>query len=86
MLSKKERRAKISALTEVYETRRANLRLAASHVFGGNFAALAFHLGVSPQYISQLIGPSPVRTISETNARDFERRLKVASGWLDLAR
>lgn len=44
---------------------------------------LAKKLRVSKSYVSQLIGPHPVRHISEESARKFERKLKLPEGALD---
>lgn len=46
---------------------------------------LATALGVTDSYLSQLIGPKPIRRITETTARKFEYRLKLKAGVLDVA-
>lgn len=46
-------------------------------------AALSLYDG---SYISQMIGPKPRRRFTETIARRFEYKLKLAAGWLDVER
>ncbi len=68
----------------IYKTRRDNLRTLAGR--GDDRADVAFRLGYSLQYMSQLIGVSPKRTINEKAARTIEAKLGLANGWLDVAR
>jgi glutamine synthetase adenylyltransferase len=76
--------AKRSRLERIYRERAANLkRLAQAY---GSASRLATALGVTPQYVDQLIGPNPRRTVSEASAREFEAMLGYPSGWLDAAR
>lgn len=42
-------------------------------------------LGITESYLSQLIGPKPVRRITETTARKFEYKLRLPVGALDRA-
>lgn len=46
---------------------------------------LANTLGVTDSYLSQMIGPNPIRRVTETTARKFEYRLNLAPGALDAA-
>lgn len=66
----------------VYDTRRANLRLLAKQ-WGGP-TSLARKLNHSNgSYLAQLIGPHPSRDVSEKTAREIEKTLHLASGWMD---
>lgn len=69
------------ALKASRNLRRENLRKL-SQAYGGN-AALAAALEVTESYLSQLIGVNPRKPITETTARKFEYRLKLANGSLD---
>lgn len=70
------------AFHDLTETRRANLRrLATEH----GSAVLAQRLGYTTgSFISQMVGPNPVRTISERTARVIEFHLDLEPGSLDL--
>ncbi len=70
------------ALAPVYEVRRENLRALAE----GSAAGLARKLSVSAAYMSQLIGVTPTRTVSERMARRAEQALGLHQGWLDIKR
>lgn len=77
-------KARRTRLERVFRMRRENLRAIAKHY--GSLAALARALGVSAQYVNQLIGPNPIRSIGETTARDLEVTLRLQPGYLDMAR
>lgn len=70
------------SLNHLTATRRANLRrLAGAHGSG----VLAQRLGYTTgSYISQMIGPNPVRPVTERTARVIEQVLGLEPGWLDL--
>ena len=64
--------------------RRNNLR----RLVGVRFVTqthLANTLGVTDSYLSQMIGPNPIRRVTETTARKFEYQLGLCTGSLDLA-
>lgn len=66
-------------------TRRNNLRaLIGPDKRFASQAALASTLLVTDSYLSQMIGPNPIRRVSETTARKFEHKLKLAVGALDV--
>ncbi len=44
---------------------------------------LAVALGLTKSGLNQLIGPNPIRPISERMARKFEKRMRLAPGTLD---
>lgn len=73
-----------AVLEQIYNTRRENLR----GLCGGNNdrARVAEKLGYSVQYMSQLIGVSPIRQITEKAARTIEVKLGLVNGWLDVVR
>lgn len=48
-----------------------------------NKAELASTLGVSESHLSQMIGPKPIRRVTETTARKFEYKLGLRTGSLD---
>lgn len=73
-----------AVLQRIYETRRDNLRLLAEGA--GGAAGVGGKIGYSGQYMSQLIGMNPIRVINEKAARTIEAKLKLANGWLDVAR
>lgn len=70
------------ALSQLSETRRANLRrLADEH----GPTALATRIGwPSVSFLSQMIGPNPTRPVTERTARLIEYRLSLEPGLLDL--
>jgi len=69
------------ALAEVQTWRRANLRFLASRRGAAEINRL---LGYRAQsFLSQMIGPTPRRNISERTARRVETVLDLATGWLD---
>ena len=66
---------------EISNTRRENMR-ALAEIHGS--ANLARMLGYrQPSFVSQMIGPNPTRTVSERNAREYERALKLPHSYLD---
>lgn len=71
-------------MATIYQIRRENLR----HLIRRDSAkSIAATLGYSnASYISQLAGPTPTRELKEDTARDFERKMKLAPGWLDVER
>lgn len=46
---------------------------------------LALALGLTPSYLSQIIGKNPIRQMTEDTARSFEQKLKLPAGFLDTA-
>ena len=71
-----------SVLKAIGLTRRNNLR----KLIGGRFntqADLAIKLGVTESYLSQMLGPNPIRRVTETTARKFEYKLDLRAGELD---
>jgi len=70
-------------MKSVYEIRRENLRKLFA-TWGGP-TSLSKKLGLSNgSYLAQLAGPNPSREISEKVAREFEGKLKITQGWMDL--
>ncbi len=66
----------------VYDKRRENLR-SIIRTWGGS-SSLAKKLGHSNgSYLAQLAGPHPTRDVSEKVAREIERKLGLALGWMD---
>lgn len=64
------------------EVRMRNLRAVVTTM--GGVSKVAKSLGyVNPSFISQMIGPSPTRAITEKTARKFERDLGLTKGALD---
>jgi hypothetical protein len=71
-----------SVLKAVGMARRNNLR----RLIGARFPTqvdLASALGVTDGYLSQLLGPTPIRRVTEMTARKFEYRLGMRVGELD---
>lgn len=68
-------------LSKANKRRVKNLRAVAARYELQNDLAAA--LGWTPSYLSQVIGPSPRRAISERTARQIEAKLKLAPGYLD---
>jgi hypothetical protein len=67
---------------EVFKLRRENLRALIRQHEGAT--SLAKMLGYSsPSYLSQMVGPRPVRQVTEKVARGIEQRLRMPNGWLD---
>lgn len=86
MTKRKPRPTAESVLKTAAMVRRRNLRALVGD--GRRFATqldLATALGVTDSYLSQLIGHKPIRRVTETTARKFEYRLKLAAGALDVA-
>jgi hypothetical protein len=71
----------VDLLSPMNKKRMANLRALAARY--DQQADLAAALGITPSYLSQLIGPRPSRGISERTARTFERKLSLVYGILD---
>ncbi len=44
---------------------------------------LASALGVTDSYLSQMLGPNPIRKVTEPTARKFEYKLGLNTGALD---
>lgn len=87
MKDKRKARPTVEALlTAVGFNRRNNLRsLVGEHCRFKTQTDLAQELGVTDSYLSQLIGPKPIRRVTETTARKFEYKLKLRTGALDHA-
>lgn len=64
------------------DIRQVNLKkLIAQH---GGASALSRKLGyTNPSFLSQMVGPKPLRKVSEKTARSFEAKLGMPTGWLD---
>lgn len=77
-------RVKRHGLERVFRVRLANLR--GQVALYGTQAALARALGVSEAHLTRVIGENPVKTIGEKMARDYETKLRLPSGTLDIAR
>jgi hypothetical protein len=75
-----------SVLKTVGTNRRNNLRRLIGE--GRRFTTqvdLASTLGVTDSYLSQLLGPNPIRRVTEPTARKFEYKLGLRTGSLDHA-
>lgn len=83
MLSKSERSAKRRAIEKIFEMRRTNVRYLCGYYFDSSWAEFARYIAVSPQFLNQLAGPNPVRSISEKTARDIERKMRLPTFYLD---
>lgn len=70
--------------TENERRRRENLRTLLSVGKWRSATELARALGVTKGTLSQLIGANPLRTISERTAREYEGRLGLPEGVLDM--
>lgn len=84
--AKRNRPTAESVLKAVGQTRRNNLRRLIGE--GRRFTTqvdLASTLGVTDSYLSQLLGPNPIRRVTEPTARKFEYKLGLRTGSLDLA-
>lgn len=68
-------------MIEVERRRLANVRTLAMRYDTQTDCAVA--LGMTKSGLSQLIGPTPIRGITERMARKFETRLRLAPGTLD---
>ncbi len=84
MLSHLDRKRKGRLIEKLHKTRIGNMRALVANF--GSHAELARRLAVSPEYIFQLCGVNPVRSISEKTARDVEEKLALTAGWLDIDR
>lgn len=78
------KRAKRTALERVYRVRMTNMRLLESSY--RNRTVFAAVLGVSTSHLSHLIGENPTKVLGEQAARDYEAKLNLHSGWLDIPR
>lgn len=74
----------LTPMDAVYHARRENLRLLAAKYEGQH--TLADKLDITRSYLSQLIGKTPTKNISEATARGFEAKLALQAGFLDIAR
>lgn len=86
MTKRKTRPTAENILKAVGLHRRNNLRAMVGE--GKAYATqvdLANALGITDSYLSQMVGPKPIRRITETTARKFEYRLKLKAGALDVA-
>ena len=78
------KRIDLAPLDPVYAARRANLRLLVGQ--NGTVKTLGLRLGyTNGTFISQMTGEPPMRAISEKVARDMEKKLALARGWMDTA-
>lgn len=85
MTSHLSARRKRTALESIYRVRIANLR-SMLKVYDDSQAALARALNVSAAHVTHIIGENPVRAIGERMARDYEAKLGLPQGWLDVTR
>lgn len=69
-------------MLRIFAIRVTNLR-AMREFYEDEIGGLSAKLGVTPSYISQLIGPNPTLVISEKSARAFEKKLRLPVSWLD---
>lgn len=67
------------ALRTLQDIRRANLR-ALADTYGSK--ELALQVGWKQTRLSQLIGPTPSRPVTEKTALRIEEKLGLAKGWL----
>lgn len=67
----------------VYGTRRLNLRKLRDFYEENGSSIIAAKCNYTRAFISQLIGPTPTRTISEKTARHIEEHLRLRVGFLD---
>lgn len=76
------KRVKRSGLEKIFRLRIANLRLLEQGYTSRKvFAAV---LGVSPGHLTHIIGETPTKAIGESAARDYEAKLGLFHGWLDI--
>ena len=85
MLSQRRKR---TILERVYRVRLENVRkiIQSMHRPGsdmGGSVRLARILGCTPPFITMIAGDRPIRTISETLAREIEVKLGLLPGYLD---
>lgn len=68
-----------------HERRRQNLRRLLTTRFEGRSVDLAQALHISPSYLSRLFtrNQDHRRNVGEQSAREYERALGLAAGWLD---
>lgn len=70
-------------LSKIATVRRDNLRTLCE--VNGSAAALSKKLGYrSASFMSQMIGPNPTREVTEKSAREFEARLALPAGSMDI--
>lgn len=67
---------------DIYEIRKANLRLLMEDAGGPNNLAKRLSLS-NPSFLSHLAGPRPTRTITEKTARKIEVTMGLTENWLD---
>lgn len=69
------------AIVKIEAVRKANLQQLAKQM---GSAELSRKLGYRhPSYLTQMIGPSANRPLSEKNARKYEQQLGLTNGWFD---
>ena len=66
---------------DINEIRRQKLRALAEREKGAT--RLSEKLGISPSYLSQMIGPTPTRGIGHKTARKVEAAYHFPHGWMD---
>jgi len=81
-LNKRKTNARRQVVERVYRVRIANLQALAA--WYGSQGQLARALGIAPAQLSQMIGANPSRPVTERAARDFEQKLGLDLGALDL--
>ena len=70
----------------IYEIRRENLRRYIAESSATSIA-IAKQLGMATgSYLSQIVGNQPTRKLHEDKAREFEKKLNLPAGWLDIER
>ena len=67
---------------DIFETRKANLRVLIEEVGGPNNLAKRLSLK-TPSFLSHLAGPRPSRHITERSARKIETAMNLTKNWLD---
>lgn len=66
---------------DIKSIRRANLALLVDEV--GSVTALAKMANSAQAYLSQIIGPRPVRSVGDDLARRLEHVCRKSTGWMD---
>lgn len=82
---RKSRPTAENVLKAVSQARRNNLRKLIGTARYVTQVDLASALGVTDSYLSQLLGPNPIRRVTEPTARKFEYKLGLRTGSLDHA-
>lgn len=83
-MTRKKRPTADQVISRLNATRRNNLRNMIGE--GKRFATLAemaIECEQSASYLTQLIGPNPIKRVTEVTARKLEYRLKIATNSLD---